>query len=73
MIKDLKNADKPQSWPNVVQNQGKSFTDGLNDKNPQISHQIEESKKKMKELKQKHKLEIEIKENQVRSLKMKIE
>ena len=33
----------------------------------------EEMKRKIKELKQKSKLEIEIKENQVRSLKMKIE
>ena len=33
----------------------------------------EEMKRKIKELKQKNKLEIEIKENQVRSLKMKIE
>ena len=33
----------------------------------------EDLKRKLKELKQKNKLEIEIKENQVRSLKMKIE
>ena len=33
----------------------------------------EEMKRKIKELKQKSKLEIEIKENQVRSLKIKIE
>lgn len=34
---------------------------------------LEDQKKKMKEIKQKHKLEIDIKENQIRSLKMKID
>lgn len=34
---------------------------------------IEEQKKRLKDMKQRHKVEIEIKENQIRSLKQRVE
>lgn len=61
MIKELK--DKPVMI-------ARSYIDGPTDKNDSL---IEEQKKKLKDLKQRHKVDLEVKDNLIRSLKQKIE
>lgn len=65
MIKDLKQ-EKASSHQD-----SKSYIDGATDK--EVEGLIEENKKKIRELKQKHKVDLEIKDNLVRCLKLKVE
>lgn len=64
MIKDFRN-DKSA-------HQSKTYIDGSTDKH-ELDNLVDEHKKKLRELKQKHKVDLDIKENLVRSLKLKIE
>jgi len=46
---------------------------GASEDMPDLTTQLDDQKKKLREQKQKHKLDVEIKENQIRSLKQKLE